>query len=107
MDAIKQLIEAGYEDLAEELKDVTVGYRPINVEKAAKIIDNWTNSVAHFQDRIDNIYRGFKQAKKELDGLRKAGAGVTEADTLLETHVLKPIEELQASIDRFDKVIHR
>ncbi|MCZ2111940.1 MAG: hypothetical protein LC118_20675, partial [Dehalococcoidia bacterium] len=47
-----------------------------------------------FQSRLDDILKAFKDAQKQMDGLRRVGAGNTEAGTLL-TPIVRKLRELE------------
>lgn len=68
----------------------------IGADKFAKMIDTTSVKIMKSLNRdVANLQTAFDQAKKDLEGLRKAGAGDTEANTLLKEIVVPKAEKLK------------
>lgn len=67
--------------------------------RATNLIDNWdegrVNAKKILADQFAEVDKAFKRARKELEGLRKAGAGDTESPALLKKHVDGPLRRLR------------
>jgi len=72
--------------------------------RATALIDHWddgrVNARKILLDQFAEVDKAFKRARKDLDGLRRAGAGDTESPALLKKHVEAPLRRLRDVVAR-------
>jgi len=65
-------------------------------EKCADLIDDFARIMPEFTKLSEDVHKAFLDCQSQLKGLQRAGAGATEADTLLETIILPKAKKMQS-----------
>lgn len=75
---------------------VVVAHSEVQYKEAASILDKGEAhpAIAVIKKQYEDLVKALEEAKKANDGLRKAGAGDTEAATLVVARVMPKIRKL-------------
>ena len=76
-------------------------------EKCADLIDDFARIMPEFTKLSEETHKAFLDCQNQLKGLQRAGVGVTEADTLLETIVLPRAKKMQSYANTLCLTIER